>query len=90
MVMKLKHSVYGLSLLPGLWYITTDAALLEIGFTPTPSASCVVVHTRKGWHIRHSYAIIRRYPYQWKQPCSCQAVGEGADGPLRHGGHGRI
>lgn len=46
MVMTLKRSVYGFSLLPGLWYITIDVALLEIGFTPTPSDSCAYKHGR--------------------------------------------
>ena len=44
LVMQLKKSLYGLVQSPGNWFNTIDPALVEIGFVPLQSDTCVYLH----------------------------------------------
>ena len=44
MVYKLTRSLYGLAQSPVLWNDTTNAAMLTVGLTPTPSDPCVYTY----------------------------------------------
>ena len=44
LVMQLDKSLYGLAQIPGNWFNTIDSALVEIGFCPLQSDTCVYLY----------------------------------------------
>lgn len=51
LVMKLEKSLYGLAQSPGNWFNTIDPALVEIGFVPLQSDTCVYLYDHDGVRI---------------------------------------
>ena len=49
--MQLEKSVYGLAQSPGNWFHTIDPVLVDIGFVPLKSDTCVYVYNREGVKI---------------------------------------
>ena len=56
LVMKLGKSLYGLAQSPQNWWKTTDPKLIEIGFVPLKSDSCVYIYNHN-----NTVAIITLY-----------------------------
>ena len=52
-VMDLQKSLYGLAQSPRNWWKTIDPKLIEIGFVPLKSDSCVYIYQHKGTTVRH-------------------------------------
>eukprot|EP00752_Nemacystus_decipiens_P015081 g13435.t1 len=48
LVMQLKKSLYGLAQSPGNWFNTIDPVLVEIGFVPLKSDTCVYLYDHAG------------------------------------------
>ena len=48
LVMQLEKSLYGLAQSPGNWFHTIDPVLVDIGFVPLKSDTCVYVYNREG------------------------------------------
>lgn len=51
LVMQLEKSLYGLAQSPGNWFRTIDPVLVEIGFVPLKSDTCVYVYEQDGAKI---------------------------------------
>jgi len=51
LVMQLEKSLYGLAQSPGNWFHTIDPVLVDIGFVPLKSDTCVYVYNREGVKI---------------------------------------
>ena len=51
LVMQLEKSLYGLAPSPGNWFNTIDPALVEIGFVPLQSDTCVYLYCHDGVRI---------------------------------------
>ena len=51
LVMQLKKSLYVLARSPGNWFNTIDPALVEIGFVPLQSDTCVYLYDHDGVRI---------------------------------------
>ena len=48
LVMQLQKSLYGLARSPGNWFHTIDPVLVEIGFVPLKSDTCVYLYDHDG------------------------------------------
>ena len=51
LVMQLEKSLFGLAQSPGNWFNTIDPALVEIGFVPLQSDTCVFLYDHDGVRI---------------------------------------
>ena len=51
LVMQLEKSLYGLAQSPGNWFHTVDPVLVEIGFVPLKSDTCVYLYDHDGVRI---------------------------------------
>ena len=51
LVMQLEKSLYGLAQRPGNWFHTIDPVLVDVGFVPLKSDTCMYVYNREGVKI---------------------------------------
>ena len=67
--MQLEKSLYGLAQRPGNWFHTIDPVLVDIGFVPLKSDTCVYVYNRECVKIiLHSTLTTSSRPVTTRRP----------------------